>query len=108
MHIEDRAHTQRQRNTRLKKEKDYFGNFISRENVYIGNLSAFYMALTRRKWKQKNKSLDVDDLIPRVYGRVGKPKQNFKKNALKYFSVVMLKQHFFTSLTFTKLYRLTS
>lgn len=71
MLIEDRAHTQGQRNTILKKEKDLFRNFILRENVYVGKLFAF--GIKKKKMLAIAKSLDVDGLIPRVHGRIGNP-----------------------------------
>lgn len=71
MLIEDRAHTQRQRNTILKKEKDLFRNFILRENVYVGKLFAF--GIKKKNMLAIAKSLDVDGLIPRVHGRIGNP-----------------------------------
>lgn len=72
MLIEVRAHTQRQRNTILKKEKDLFRNFILRENVYVGKL-CFLHGIEKEKMLAIAKSLDVDGLIPRVHGRIGNP-----------------------------------
>lgn len=74
---------------KIKERERLFQEFYFKRKRVCRKSFCFLHGIDKKKMVAKEKSLDVDDLIPRVYGRVGKPKQ--KKNALKYFSVVMLK-----------------